>query len=123
MKRARLSGWFAIRPRAAVLLLAAGLASGLPGAVSAPAPSQVVDRQLRSESLAQSKIGTDPVRRMAVYLPPGYEGSSARYPVIFLMPHPFAGYRACFDQRGAQALFDRAVEQGVIGNSSWWRST
>jgi hypothetical protein len=111
----RLSGRFAPRPLAAVLLVAAGLAPGLPGAVSASAPSQVVDRQLRSESLAQSKIGTDPVRRMAVYLPAGYEGSPGRYPVIYLLPNTFAAYRACFDQRGAQALFDRAIGEGVIG--------
>lgn len=114
MNRSRPMGRVAMRA-AAFLLLVAGLGAGRPGAVSAAEPSQVVDRQLRSEGLAHSRIGTDPVRRMAVYLPGGYEGSSLRYPVVYLLPNTFGDYRACFDQRGAQALFDRAIGEGVIG--------
>jgi hypothetical protein len=34
--------------------------------------SQVLDRELRSESLVKNKIGTNPVRKMAICLPPGY---------------------------------------------------
>jgi enterochelin esterase-like enzyme len=77
--------------------------------------SQVVSRELQSEGFAKSKIGTDPVRKMVVYLPPGYDASSTRYPVIYFLPTPFESYRAEFDQRGAQALFDRAIAAGEIG--------
>ena len=81
-----------------------------------PAKSQVVDRELRSESIAHNKIGVDPMRKMVVYLPPGYEGSSEHYPVIYFLPNPFEDdYRVVFDQRDAQGLFDRAIGTGVIG--------
>lgn len=76
--------------------------------------SQVVNRELRSENLAHSKIGTDPLRKMVVYLPAGYNESSHRYPVIYFLPNPSRSYRADFDQRGAQGLFDRAIAAGVI---------
>ncbi len=79
--------------------------------------SQVVHRQLQSENLALNKIGTNPVRNMLIYLPPGYDASSAdRYPVVYFLPNPFeAGYRFDFDRRDAQHLFDQAIAAGVIG--------
>jgi Putative esterase len=51
---------------------------------------------------------------MTVYLPPGYDGSAARYPVIYFLPTPFESYRAPFDKRNAQGLFDRAIAAGAI---------
>jgi putative esterase len=82
------------------------------------AKSQVIDRQVRSENLARNKCGTDPLRRIVVYLPPGYAPSSSeRYPVIFFLPNPFEeNYRYDFDHRGAQDLFDRAIGEGQVGN-------
>jgi enterochelin esterase-like enzyme len=76
--------------------------------------SQVVGRELRSEKFASNKVGTSPVRKMVIYLPPGYNGSSKRYPAIYFLPNPFESYRASFDQRDAQSLFDRAIAAGVI---------
>jgi hypothetical protein len=99
---------------AAFLILLAFLA-GAPEAGAAVTASQVIEGSLRSEHLAHSRIGTDPMRRMAVYLPSGYDGSSARFPVIYFFPNTFGGYRDCFDLRGAQALFDRAIAEGAIG--------
>ena len=80
------------------------------------AKSQVIVRELRSEHIAHNKSGTDPVRKMLVYLPAGYdESSSQRYPVIYFLPNPFEeSYRFDFDHRDAQGLFDRAVAEGVI---------
>ena len=79
------------------------------------AESQIVSRELRSANFAHNKIGTNPVRKMAVYLPGGHEGSSIRYPVIYFLPSPSGSYRSLFDQNGAQGLFDRAIAAGVIG--------
>ena len=39
------------------------------------AKSQIVVRELRSENIAHNKTGTDGVRKMLVYLPPGYDAS------------------------------------------------
>jgi hypothetical protein len=84
---------------------------------SAESPQgQVVDRQITSRNFAENKIGISPVRKMAIYLPPGYEASLHRYPVIYFLPNPFEdSYRFDFDHRGAQGLFDRAIGDGVIG--------
>jgi hypothetical protein len=78
--------------------------------------SRVIVCHLHSESLSHSAIGTNPVRELAVYLPPEYDGSAAqRYPVIYFLPNPFEqSYRYDFDHRDAQGLFDRAVADGVI---------
>jgi hypothetical protein len=104
-------------PLALSLAIALGFAclSALP-AFSDPAKSQVVGRELLSKDIAQNKIGTDPVREMAVYLPAGYDERSAqRYPVIYFLPNPFEeSYRFDFDHRDARGLFDRAIAEGVI---------
>src|SRR6266853_472117 len=85
-------------------------------AFAASSKSQVIVRELRSKNIAHNKAGTDPVRKMLIYLPAGYdESSSQRYPVIYFLPNPFEGsYRFDFDHRDAQGLFDRAIAEGVI---------
>ncbi|MBS1874258.1 MAG: esterase [Acidobacteria bacterium] len=99
------------------LALSCGLAgmSAVP-ASSDSARSQVVERELRSKNIENNKAGVDPVRKMLVYLPAGYDKSSSqRYPVIYFLPNPFeASYRFDFDHRDAQGLFDRAIAKGVI---------
>ena len=76
---------------------------------------QVVDRQIVSKHFAGNSIGVSPVRRITIYLPPGYGTSSRRYPVIYFLPNPFEdSYRYDFDHRDAQGLFDRAIADGVI---------
>jgi enterochelin esterase-like enzyme len=82
--------------------------------VTAATPSKVVSREIRSTNFAQSRIGTTPLRKMAIYLPAGYDDSSTRYPVIYFFPDAFAGYREPFDHKNAQALFDRAIAAAVI---------
>jgi hypothetical protein len=85
-------------------------------AFAVSAKSQVIVRELRSENIAHNKTGTDPLRKMLVYLPAGYdESSSQRYPVIYFLPNPFEdSYRFDFDHKDAQGLFDRAIADGVI---------
>jgi hypothetical protein len=79
------------------------------------AASKVESRELRSISFAQSKIATTPVRKMAVYLPAGYDDSSKHYPVVYFLPSASVDYRDLFDRKGAQGIFDRAIETGIIG--------
>ena len=86
------------------------------------AKSQLVERELRSKKFANNKIGVSPVRKMIVYLPPGYDESSKnnplkRYPVIYFLPNPLEGdYRFVFDHHDAQKVFDRAIASGEIGD-------
>jgi hypothetical protein len=105
------------RCNALVSILALSLAFLNVSATAGPSiKSQVVSRELRSESIAHNKIGVDPLRKMLVYLPAGYDPSSSqRYPVIYFLPNPFEeSYRYDFDRRDAQGLFDRAIADGVI---------
>jgi hypothetical protein len=46
------------------------------------AKSRVLDGELKSTNFADNKVGIGPVRKMMVYLPEGYDGSTKRYPVI-----------------------------------------
>jgi S-formylglutathione hydrolase FrmB len=96
------------------LVAAIAIACAVP-AFSAPGNGQVVSRELRSSSLVPNRIGTDPLRKMMVYLPGGYDGSTRRYPVIYFLANAPDGYRDLFDQKGAQQLFDAAIASGSIG--------
>jgi hypothetical protein len=96
---------------------AVAIAVFLAGAISSwaqTAKSRVIDREIRSQDIARNKIGTDPVRKMMVYLPSGYDVSTKHYPVIYFLPTPFDSYRVPFDKRNAQGLFDSAIAAGVI---------
>ena len=98
--------------------LAVAIAVFAAGGVGSSAQSfkgRVIDREVRSENIAHNKIGTDPVRKMVIYLPAGYDASpSKRYPVIYFLPTPFESYRVPFDKRNAQGVFDHAIAAGVI---------
>jgi len=103
--------WTRILAAAALLFTALGSAS------AESTPSQVLDRQITSRNFAENKIGVSPVRKMAIYLPPGYGASSRSYPVIYFFPNPFEeSYRFDFDHKDAQGLFDRAIADRVIGS-------
>ena len=41
--------------------------------------------QITSQALANNLVGDSATRRFRVYLPPGYESSDERYPVIFAL--------------------------------------
>ena len=97
------------------LVLGATLALAPAGLLAADSGSHVVVSQLRGESLSHSLIGTDPVRKLAVYLPAGYESATQRYPVIYYLPNPLAKFDEDFYRGQARDLLDRAVSAGQIG--------
>jgi len=105
------------RPSAVLMFALAPAFLNMPALAAASTGSQIVVRELRSESIANNKIGVDPVRKLLVYLPAGYDPSSSRrYPVIYFLPNPFEEtYRFDFDHRDAGGLLDRAIAAGVIG--------
>jgi hypothetical protein len=103
-----------MRIRVFIALILAGIfGASCASSFAADAGSRIVSREIHSQNFAHNKIGTNPVRRMAIYLPPGY-GSGKRYPVIYFLPSPFESYSAVFDQHHAQGLFDQAVIAHVI---------
>ncbi len=72
----------------------------------------LVERQIQSDSLKQNKVGTDIKRRLAIYLPSGYETSHQRYTVIYVLQN--GSYRGDFDQHHASAFFDQAIAKNII---------
>jgi len=97
-------------------VLGLALASALGAAIllAADSGSEVVVRQLRGEGLSHSLIGTDPARKLAVYLPAGYEGTAQRYPVIYYLPNP-GNFDEGFYRGQVRGLLDRAAAAGEIG--------
>ena len=88
-----------------------------PAILQAANSDRVMLRELRGESLAGSLIGTNPVRKLAIYLPAGYDTSSVRYPVIYYLPNPLAKFDEEFYRGPASELFDRAIATGKIGKT------
>ncbi len=71
----------------------------------------VVEREIHAESLGHSKIGTDSLRKLSVYLPPGYEISHQHYPVVYMLP---GNFREDFTRHNAAKVFDQAIAAKVI---------
>lgn len=76
---------------------------------------RLVAAELRSENFAGSKIGVSPLRKLTLYLPPGYADPGKRFPVLYYLNHFFEDHTAPFANNGAAALLDQAIGQGVIG--------
>jgi hypothetical protein len=86
----------------------------MPPAVAASTESQVINREIQSDNLAASKIGTNPTRKIAVYLPAGYDESPQRYPVIYYLPNPLEPFNSDFEQKDFKGIMDRAIARGAI---------
>jgi putative esterase len=86
-------------------------------AVAAPAaPGSVIEtKTLESTVLKDNLVGLNPMRRIKVYLPPGYAQGKTRYPVIYLLHSiNWDNERTFAPGTTAQPTFDRAIANGVI---------
>jgi hypothetical protein len=101
-----------IRVFVAIVAIALG-----PAIVQAADVGRVETRELRGESLTHSLIGTNPVRKLAIYVPAGYESSTERYPVIYYLPNPLAKFDEEFYHGPARELLDRAIAAGEISKT------
>ena len=104
-------GW-RIRVPAAALAMVLG-----PAMLHGADGGRVMTREVRGESLTHSLIGTNPVRKLTIYVPAGYDGSSQRYPVIYYLPNPLAKWDDEFYQGTARELLDRAIDARGIGKT------
>lgn len=77
------------------------------------AASRVEVAILESQSLKGTKTGLDPVRSVYVYLPPGYDESRHRYPVVYFFHSIFWSPQQMFADGRTQAHLDRAIAKGV----------
>ncbi|MBB3840144.1 enterochelin esterase-like enzyme [Runella defluvii] len=80
------------------------------GGSEALAQGKVVSFVLNSKAL-QNTGGEDPNRKVSVYLPPNYDASTQRYPVIYYL-HGFMGKDNIFPQM--QAILDEGIKRNKI---------
>ena len=90
------------------------------GSLAGPAVAQTEPRgslvleHIDSTVLRDTRTGLDPRRSVSVYLPPGYEGSGTRYPVVYYF-HSFRwDNERMFADGGVQRVLDRGIGRGAI---------
>lgn len=69
----------------------------------------IVTETIRSVVLADNKIGLDPNREVKVYLPPSYNATSKRYPVVYFCHNMFWGPDQIIADGRPIGLLDRAM--------------
>jgi len=74
----------------------------------------ITTRSFTSSSIQNNRGGEDPVRRLTIYLPPGYEKSTSKYPVLYFLH----GYGTDDDQMmkwmELNKLMDEAIREGQL---------
>lgn len=70
-----------------------------------PAESKVIIETITSQVLRDNPLGDPYTRRVPVYLPPGYDDSQSRYPVVYLLTG--------FTGRGTFMLNDAAFDENI----------
>ncbi|MBN1991859.1 MAG: esterase [Anaerolineae bacterium] len=70
-----------------------------------PTSSKIIIETITSNVLRHNPLGDPSLRRVPVYLPPGYDDGNARYPVVYLL--------AGFTGRGTVMLNDSAFDETI----------
>ena len=74
---------------------------------------RVIYDQLYSQAL-ENTGGEDPTRSVSIYLPPGYENTKDKYPVIYYLHGITQRDRRLITKRGVDKLLDKAIATGKI---------
>lgn len=77
--------------------------------------SQVVSKEFSSKILKDNLLGIANNRKIKVYLPPSYQTTDKRFPVIYYLHNFFWDNTRMFEDGQVQRIFDRAIQRGVIG--------
>ena len=82
--------------------------------LSMDARAEIRSLELDSRALAGNKTGDPAVQKIAVYLPPGYESGSTRYPVIYLLHGIGDSHEAWTEHWKVPAMLDRLILSRTI---------
>jgi enterochelin esterase-like enzyme len=104
------------------LLLSAAVVAAIPGMAAAQGPRvqgpayldvrSVPHGTVRAQAYKSKALGTD--RSVVVYTPPGYEESSNRYPVLYLL-HGAGSTETSWTERGkAHVILDNLIADGKL---------
>ena len=75
---------------------------------------EIIVQKFLAPSIQNNPGGEDPMRRVSVYMPPGYKESKQRYPTIYFL-HGFAvDDSLMFEWLGFKQLMDKAILSGRI---------
>ncbi|MBA2330152.1 MAG: esterase family protein [Flavisolibacter sp.] len=75
---------------------------------------KILVQKFHSSSIQNNKGGEDPMRQVSVYLPPGYEESTERYPTIYFLHGFAANDNLLFEWLDLKKLMDEAINKGRI---------
>lgn len=82
------------------------------------AAGQIIEETVHSAALEANLLGDSPDRRVTIYLPAGYENSTSRYPVVYLLhgyPDTDQIWIGGVDYKPAiPAIMNRAIAAGKI---------
>jgi enterochelin esterase-like enzyme len=114
---------FSMSIRSAALTAAGfcGLALSLPavtGAATAPHAGRVVTESVHGASLERTVTGESADRSVTIYLPPGYDDSRKRYPVVYLL-HGIGGTDTEWVEekepwQSIQSVMDNGIAAGLL---------
>ncbi|HUP45486.1 MAG TPA: alpha/beta fold hydrolase [Thermoanaerobaculia bacterium] len=82
--------------------------------VAVPLSAEVRLLEIQSKALAANRTGDPAAQTLAVYLPPGYESSTSRYPVIYLLHGIGDTFETWTKHWKVPALLDRMIAKGTI---------
>lgn len=75
---------------------------------------KVVAQTILAPSIQNNKGGENPERQVSVYLPPGYDESTQRYPAIYFLHGVSTTDSEMFEWVGLKDLMDKAITTGRI---------
>lgn len=84
------------------------------GGVHRREAGRVTSFEVKSVAVSNTKIRTNPMRQGIAYLPPAYDDSSLRYPVVYYLPTSFKEFRSAFECKDACGFLDREIVSGTI---------
>jgi len=84
-----------------------------PGVMAKAVHGKVITERIVSRVLHDNLVGLDETRRVMIYLPPGYDTSGKRYPVMYYFHSIFANPSSIMDETPAVQLLERAFTAGI----------
>jgi hypothetical protein len=68
-----------------------------------------------SQALGDNLVGLRPERTIHVHLPPGYDETRRRYPVVYFFHNMYSSPRQLFEENRLGGIFDAALSRRTLG--------
>lgn len=80
----------------------------------APREGKIIVQKFVAASIQNNKGGEDPLRKISIYIPPGYSESTQRYPTIYFLHGVGVNDSLMLVWTGLKELMDKAISSGKI---------